>query len=285
MTVPPPQTFSHSDPANAPTRTSPLRRVGRKAGLLLSVFYTNMLQYRAELLLWALAGSMPFIMMGVWMEAARSGHFGKTPEDMARYFISVFVMRQLTAVWVIYNFEEDMVSGKLSPQLLMPMDPGWRYLSSHLAERGARLPFVLVMLVIFFLVYPQALWTPSPWAVLLALVLSQVGFLLRYITQYCVAMLTFWTERAMAIEHFYFLIFTFLSGVIAPLETFPAPLREAVMWTPFPYIVYVPAAILTGAEIPLLKTFVVTGTWLVLLTILNRWLWRMGLKRYSGMGA
>jgi hypothetical protein len=47
----------------------------RKAKTLLAVYLAYMLEYRAELFLWALAGLLPLILMGVWTEAARSGGF------------------------------------------------------------------------------------------------------------------------------------------------------------------------------------------------------------------
>jgi hypothetical protein len=40
----------------------------RKAKTLLAVYLAYMLEYRAELFLWALAGLLPLILMGVWVE-------------------------------------------------------------------------------------------------------------------------------------------------------------------------------------------------------------------------
>jgi len=57
----------------------------RKARVLLSSYYAYMLEYRAELFLWALSGSLPLVLMGVWIEAAQGGQFGLGPLDFARY--------------------------------------------------------------------------------------------------------------------------------------------------------------------------------------------------------
>jgi ABC-2 type transport system permease protein len=37
---------------------------------LLSTYYAYMVEFRAELLLWALSGSLPIILMGIWTQAA-----------------------------------------------------------------------------------------------------------------------------------------------------------------------------------------------------------------------
>ena len=76
-------------------------------------------------------------------------------------------------------------------------------------------------------------------------------------------MLSFWVERATAIQQFWFLFYTFLSGMIAPLELFPAPIREFALWTPFPYLVYFPASLLVGLPVDLrrgLVTIAVMGS-------------------------
>ena len=65
---------------------------------LLRVSYAYMNEYRAELVLWALANSLSFILMGVWKSAAERGSFALGAVDVVRYFLAVFVVRQLTVV-------------------------------------------------------------------------------------------------------------------------------------------------------------------------------------------
>jgi len=257
----------------------------RKAKTLLLVYYAYMLEYRAELLLWALSGSLPLILMGVWMEAAQGGRFGLTSLDFARYFIAAFIVRQLNTVWVIWEFEKQVVEGKLSPLLLQPLDPVWHHVASHISERAARLPFILLLVVLFFLLYPQSFWLPSLANFFLFLLATILAFILRFIIQYTLAMFAFWLERATAIEQFWLLLYLFLSGMIAPLQVFPPQIRQIVLWTPFPYMVNFPAALLVGMPVNTAQGFLAMLGWILGFFVLNRWLWRRGLKRYSGMGA
>jgi ABC-2 type transport system permease protein len=262
-----------------------LQPILRKATTLLSVYYAYMLEYRAELLLWVLSGSLPLILMGVWLKASQSGQFGLSANDFIRYFLAVFLARQFSVVWVIWEFEREIVEGKLSFRLLQPLDPGWHHFASHLAERCARLPFSLILIGLFFALYPQAIWRPSLGAILLFLVSVFLAFTLRFAMQYTFAMFAFWTERANALEQFWFLFYLFLSGLIAPLELFPPLIQQIVQWTPFPYMIYFPASILVGLPVNLTTGFLVTIGWTAIFWVLNRWLWRQGLKHYSGMGA
>jgi ABC-2 type transport system permease protein len=257
----------------------------KRARVFLSVYYAFMLEYRAELLLWVLANSLPIIMMGVWTQASQTGQFGFGALDFAHYFISVFLIRQFTIVWVIWDFEREVVEGRLSPRLLQPIDPVWHHVSGHVSERVARLPFTFALVGLFFLLYPEAFWVPSWGQLILAGVAVAIAFILRFLMQYTFAMCTFWIERATSIEQLWYLPYLFLSGMIAPLDLFPEGVRAVVQWTPFPYLIYFPASLLIGRSVNIAQGFMVMLGWCLVWLVANRWLWRRGLKHYSGMGA
>lgn len=262
-----------------------MKRILKKALTLLSVYYAYMVEYRAELILWVLAGSLPIILMGVWVKAAQGGRFGLAPVDFIRYFLAVFIVRQITVVWVIWEFEKEVVEGKLSSRLLQPIDPVWRHVSGHVSERLARLPFAILLIGLFLLLYPQAAWIPSWQSILFFTLAVILAFILRFIIQYTLALFAFWTERASALENFWYIFFLFLSGMIAPLDVFPASVKAVVLCTPFPYLINFPASLLVGLPVDVGRGFLLMIGWILLLLGWNRLLWRWGLKQYSGMGA
>jgi ABC-2 type transport system permease protein len=256
---------------------------------MLSVQYASMLEYRAEMFLWVVSGSLPLILAGVWAEAAGSGKLAMSPADYARYFFCTFVVRQMTLVWVVWAFEEQVVQGTLSFRLLQPIDPGWHHVSEHLAERVARIPVLLILGVIFFLLFPKALteWRPHWDAVAIGVLAIAATFVLRFCVQYAFAMLAFWIERAHSVEQLWYLPYLFVSGLIAPLDDFPPVMREVLMWTPFPYLIYFPAKLLMGqtSGVPIGQGFGVMAIWTAVFWFIHRALWRAGLRHYSAMGA
>lgn len=258
----------------------------RRARGLFSVYYAYMTEYRAELVLWALANSLSFILMGAWYQAAAGGGLGISSLDVVRYFLAVFVVRQLTVVWVIWEFDQDIQKGRLSQYLLQPIDPLWRYVAAHLSERVARLPFSAIIVALFFLIFPPARFVPGLEDGLLAVAFALLAFALRFAIQYTLALLSFWTERASSLESLMFILYMVVSGAIAPLDVFPPAVREAALWTPFPYMIWLPARLLVGGvELDLVRAALVCGGWLVVLTLINRVVWRRGLRRHSSMGA
>ncbi len=265
-----------------------IRAVGqalRKHRSILSVYYAYMLEYRAEIYLWALANILPFILMGVWVEASRRGDFALGPQAFARYFLAAFIVRQYTTVWVVWEFEYHVLHGRLSPLLLQPIDPVWRFVGMHLGEKLARTPFAVAIIALVLVLYPAARWVPGVADVLLALAAIAASFTLRFLLQYTSAMLSFWLERASAVEELWFLPYLFLSGLIAPLEIYPESVRAVAMLTPFPYLLYFPVRLLLGDAQGVGLAFATMAAWAVAIYLLNRCLWRFGLRHYSAMGA
>lgn len=271
-----------------------MRKQARLARVLLATQYAHMLEYRAEIALWALSGLVPLMMMALWIHQADAaggpgGGYGAgavlSRLDLARYFLSAFVVRQFTIAWVVFSFEEDALQGRLSPMLLQPLHPLWRYLSAHLAEQATRFPFVLGLMALFLLMVPWAFWVPPPGRLVQAVLATWLAFAVNFLVQSLIAVLCFWSERASALERLHTLAMLFLSGLMAPLEVFPPGMRQVASWTPFPWIIHFPARLLAGADVSVGEGFTALLGWLALLLPLTLLLWRAGVRRYAAMGA
>lgn len=271
-----------------------MRKAARLARVLLATQYAHMLEYRAEIALWALSGLIPLVMMALWIHQADTAvglgggggtEAGLSRLDLARYFLSAFVVRQFTIAWVVFAFEEDALQGRLSPMLLQPLHPLWRYLTAHLGEQATRFPFVLGLMALFLLMVPWAFWIPQPGRLVQAVLATGLAFAVNFLMQSLLAVLCFWSERASALERLHTLAMLFLSGLMAPLEVFPPAMRHIASWTPFPWVVHFPARLLAGAEMNVGQGFAAQLGWLALLLPLTLLLWRAGVRRYAAMGA
>jgi len=252
---------------------------------LLSTQYAYMLEYRAEIAFWALSGVLPFIMLALWSNNEIGGELGFERYELSRYFLSAFLVRQFSVVWVVFAFEEDALLGRLSPYLLQPLHPLWRYVASHLAEQATRLPFALAIAGIFFLFNPSSFWIPSLGRFLLAWLATLFSFSIAFLLQSLIAALCFWSERASALERLLFVPYLFLSGLLAPLLAFPPSVYKVAMWTPFPYLIYFPARVLADVQVNILGGFIAQLIWILLLLPMVLFLWRLGVRRYTAMGA
>ncbi len=262
-----------------------IKRFLRISFALFSSQYSLMIEYRAEIALWAISGMLPLIMLGIWRESGISLALSLNKDWLTRYFISAFIVRQFTAVWVMVSFEEDNLEGRLSPYLLQPIMPFWRYFFSHIAEQFSRIPIVLIMLLLVFISMPGAFWFPDFGHLMISIFAIFSAFCVRFLLHWLFSMICFWTDRASALERLLLIPYLFLSGLVAPLEAFPDSIKTFALFTPFPYILSFPSRLLAGQEINIIKNFLILFLWGLVLILLGHYFWKLGLKRYSGMGA
>lgn len=262
----------------------------RKTRVLLQVWFAHMSAYRAEIIVWMLSGAAPLIMLAIWIGKARvSGGSvqGFTPPDFAAYFLGAWISQQWTVAWVAWEMSDQIRLGTLSPRLLRPLDPVWDHAAAHLTERFVRLPFMAVVVVVGMLLVPGTRLTPDWLHAAAYIPCIFLAFAIRYLFGYCTGLLAFWFDQATAIDEFYYIVAAFLTGGFAPLSFYPAPVRAAIEWTPFPYLLYYPVRVLTGradgAEI--VRVLLVQLIWLAFFAALRAALWRRGLRRYGAVGA
>ena len=161
----------------------------------------------------------------------------------------------------------------------------FRYVASHLAEQATRLPFAIAIAITFFILNPSSFWLPSLPQLFLAYLSTHFAFTIAFLLQSLVAALCFWTEKSSALERLIFVPYLFLSGLLVPLSAFPSNVLKVAMLTPFPYLINFPAKILSGMPVDIFNGFLAQILWISILVPSVNILWKLGVKRYTAMGA
>ncbi len=255
-----------------------------KITTLLKVQYSNMLEYRIEIALWAISGIIPFFMLNIWTNNNLSESINLSNIDLSRYFLSAFFVRQFSVVWVVFTFEEDALLGKISPYLIQPLNPFFRYFFQHIAEQITRFPFALIIALIFFLFNPESIWIPSFIIFVLSCISTFFSFLIQFLIQSIISCLCFWTEKASSIERLLFIPTLFLSGLLAPVISFPQYVKSWIYITPFPYLIDFPANLLSGNITNIASGFAMQIFWILILFPIFKKIWFEGTKKYTAMG-
>ena len=255
-----------------------------KMGTLLKTQYSNMMEYRVEIALWAISGVIPFFMLNIWTNNGLNEAINISDIMLSRYFLSAFFVRQFSVVWVVFTFEEDALLGKVSPYLIQPIHPFFRYFAQHIAEQITRFPFALIIAFFFFIFNSTSLWFPSFGIILISLISTFFSFLIQFLIQSIIACFCFWTEKASSFEKLIFIPTLFLSGLLAPVEAFPDFVKSWVYFTPFPYLIDFPARILSGNDVNLFSGISIQIFWILLFLFIFIKVWRKGSKRFTAMG-
>ena len=255
----------------------------RKISTLLDVQYSNMLEYRVEIALWAISGIIPFFMLNIWINNDLNESINISNVLLARYFLSAFFVRQFAVVWVVFTFEEDALLGKISPYLIQPLNPFFRYLAQHLAEQITRLPYALIIASIFFLLNPETFWIPNIVITITSVIATFLSFIIQFLIQSIIACICFWTEKASSIERLLYIPTLFLSSLLAPVVSFPKYVISWVYFTPFPYLIDFPANLLSGNKTNIASGFLMQILWILILYPIFRKIWSEGTKKYTAM--
>jgi len=256
-----------------------------KISTLLKVQYANMLEYRVEIALWAISGIIPFFMLNIWTNNNLNESININNTMLSRYFLSAFFVRQFSVVWVVFTFEEDSLMGKVSPYLIQPLNPFFRYFAQHIAEQITRFPFALIIAFFFFIFNSESLWLPNLVILLLSFISTFLSFLIQFLMQSIIACICFWTEKASSLERLLFIPTLFLSGLLAPVVSFPEYVKSWIYITPFPYLIDFPANLLSGNPTNISGGFIMQILWILILFPLFKKAWSEGTKKYTAMGS
>ena len=249
----------------------------------------SMLQYRATLFIYLIGNVLePLIYLVVWSTVSRSSGGsvgGYAAQDFAAYYIVLMLVNQATFTWVMYEFDYRIREGQFSPLLLHPVHPIHADIAVNLSSKVVSLPVMVAaaagMTAIFHPAFKLTLWMAA--AFVPAVVL---GFFVRFLVEWTIALAAFWTTRVTAINQIHFMAMLFFSGQIAPLAVLPRPLQVVATILPFRWTVGFPVEIVLGRLTPgqVFTGFAVQAAWLIAALAILKLAWRASVKNYSAVG-
>ena len=249
----------------------------------------SLLQYRAAMAIWLIEMVIePVIYLVVWsaVATARGGEVGGyQPANFAAYFIVFMLINHITYSWTMWVFEDRIRSGTLSAKLLRPIHPIHSDIALNLAYKLLTLVTMVVTAILLVILFRPAFAFDLLY-VSIGLGAAMMGFLLRFLFEWALALLSFWTTRMTGITELYYVTLLFLAGQVAPLTLFPEPIQVVAHILPFKWMIAFPVEVTLGY---LTLQQITTGiaiqlAWLGLSFVLLHVLWRNGLRRYSAVG-
>ncbi len=264
-----------------------LRNTVRALPTVMRVGFSEAVAYRAEMLVWVLATTMPLVMMALWTAVARDapiGRFGET--EFVAYFLATFIVRQLTGSWAAWQMNFEVRQGTLSMRLLRPLSPIIAWAVEHIAAIPLRLVIAIPVALIMLATVGGGHLPSTFMGWLMFLVAVTGAWTITFLVGICIGCLSFFMDQSMKIMDVWLALYFVFSGYLLPVELFPAWLRSVVEWLPFRFQIGLPVELLTGrygladGGIMLLRQWAIVA----LLGVLAWTLWRSGLKRFGAFG-
>ena len=227
---------------------------------LLKVQYSNMLEYRVEIALWAISGVIPFFMLNIWTNNGLNESINISDVMLSRYFLCAFFVRQFSVVWVVFSFWGRFTYGESISLFNTTFKSFFQVFCTTSSGTNNKTTFAVIIAFFFFMFNQESIWIPNLvfYSYRQYLLLS---FLIQFLIQSIIACLCFWTEKASSIERLLFIPTLFLSGLLAPVVSFPEYVKSWIYLTPFPYLIDFPANLLSGNATNISAGFIMQIFW------------------------
>ncbi|MBK7858155.1 MAG: ABC-2 family transporter protein [Archangiaceae bacterium] len=268
-----------------------MTRTLRALPTLLKIGIAEAIAYRAEMLVWVLSTTMPFVMWVMWSAVAQVspvvGQSGRAYGSAAfsAYFLCTFMVRQIVASWASWEMNFEVRQGTLAMRLLRPIHPVISYAMGHLAALPLR--FAVATPVAVALVLTAAAELPHDPRIWALWVPCMVGaWLVAFFSNIAVGTLCFFMESSLKVMEVWLACLMVFSGYLIPLDLFPPALRVVAELLPFRYQIGLPVEVMTGryAFAEAARLVAIQWAWAAGLIVLSFALWRTGVKRFQAYG-
>lgn len=202
--------------------------------------------------------------------------------QMIQYHIWSMIVGLLAQGHTSMNLSEDIRLGRISSYLIYPFNFWEFHTSSYIAFQV--LQIFISLFTVSALVFFNMLTMPNLTFFLQGFIFSLYVGVFWYCVQYFTGLLSFWLEETWILRVILQIGTAFLSGAIIPLELYPKGFVAALEYTPFPYLTYYPIKIFLGEGPGLIHATLAISFWILLFIILNKLLWRKGLRLYTAAG-
>ncbi|MCI0571806.1 MAG: ABC-2 family transporter protein [Myxococcaceae bacterium] len=264
-----------------------LKRTLTALPTLLRVGFSESLAYRAEMFIWVLSTTMPFVNMALWSAVAGGGEVGGYDRvKFVAYFLCTFIVRQLTGAWAAWQMNFEVRTGTMTMRLLRPLHPVVAYAMENLAATPLKVVVSLpVVAIVLLTVGREAL--AHDWLMWAVWPLAMIGsWLITFLANVCIGTLSLYMEQSLKLMDLWLAAFVVFSGYVVPVSLFPETLRAVVDWLPFRYQIGLPVELMTGVlgREAAVRLLVQQWLWVGVLMVLGHVLWQRGLKRFGAYG-
>jgi ABC-2 type transport system permease protein len=264
-----------------------LRNTARAFPAMLRVGFHEAVAYRAEMIVWVLATTMPLVMLALWSAVAREAPVGRFDQaGFVAYFLATFIVRQLSGSWVSWQMNYEIREGTLAIRMVRPVHPLFGYAAEALAYTPMRVGIAIP-------VAAAALWAVGSkelahdGAIWVIWFLSIVGsWLITFFVNLVIGCMAFFLESSSKVMDVWLALYFVFSGYLVPVELFPGRVRAVADVLPFRYQIGLPVELMTGAH-DRAEALALLGrqwVWALATLLLVAFVWRRGVARFSAYG-
>ena len=203
-------------------------------------------------------------------------------QEMINYHVWTLLVSLLGQGYSANNLSEDIRMGRISSYLIYPFNFWEFHTASFLAFQI--LQTLVAIFTLLFVGVSGIVTFPTVGSILAGFLTCYFLSFFWFILQFLTGILGFWLEETWILRVTLQMITVFLSGAIIPLELYPEAFVKVLDYTPFPYLTYYPVKIFMGELQHIPQALATVLVWGFIVTGINVWAWRKGIRLYTAAG-
>lgn len=243
---------------------------------------------RSRVVIWLIMSLFnPLIMIFFW-KGAHTNSSSISFTFIATYYILFILLSTILMAHVETSVAyEDIKEGELTQFLLKPFSYFWRKFLMETSYRLVQGLFGLIVFIILFVAFREyILLSSSPIIILFSFIVTILGYLICFTYKMVVGLSSFWFTEPGGILEVSDILGFLLGGYIIPVLFLPKILENISYFLPFSYFIYFPTISFEGklSLLQIIGVICIQLLWLGIFLLLYRFLFRLGIKKYSGVG-
>jgi len=263
----------------------------------LSIIRTSLQEYfiyRLNFALWRVRAVMQLLILYfLWLTAygGLNNLFGYSASQMLTYILGISLIRSyVLAARLSEGVGAQIITGDISNMLIKPISYIRYIFSRDFSDKFINIFFSSIELIVIMVVLkPPLIFQSNPLLLIGTVIFILVGLTLYFLLNFSLSLSAFWLhgDDWWAPRFIFGIIVDFLAGGLFPIDVLPEAVRQVVMLTPFPYLLFFPMKVYLGQAQTsyILMGFLISGFWIFGLFLFQRWLWQQGLKSYVAAGS
>ncbi|MBI2018045.1 ABC-2 family transporter protein [Candidatus Daviesbacteria bacterium] len=248
------------------------------------------LAYRLNFFLWRVRSVLQLLLVYfLWWTVFQNQTqvFGYTQASILTYIIVATIIRTMTLSSRVIDVAGQINEGSIANFLLKPLNFIGYFFARDIADKLLNILFVIVEITVLIYLLKPPLNLQTDWSILILFMAGTfMAMLLYFLLAFVVGLLAFWMENAWGP---YFLLLMFIEGLgggIFPIDILPKVFSQALLLTPFPYLIYFPSKLYLGtmAGSEILQGFLILSFWALFLWFVLIKLLHAGFKKYTASG-
>jgi ABC-2 type transport system permease protein len=257
------------------------------------VEWQKVLTYRVSVFVYRISEmTETVILIAMWTFIyAQSGGLikGYTLPEMLTYVLIGGLCASITRNFIHGSMSRDIEKGDLSLFLVKPVS----YIKYNIySELGGVMLTTFASIISQFAIisffFDKLVLNTDPWVLTLIIVMVILAFFIEILIGVIIGLMAFWTDGEVGgFQQFAYVLKRFFAGAYFPLSLLPVSLAFVGYYLPFAYSYFVPAQLYLGK---IDTTMAIRGIgiqiiWIFLLSLIVRFIWTIGLKKYEASGS